>query len=242
MLSRWRAQRGVTLVELMIASAIALIALAALVTAYSATAYHSSRYLHKAHLYQQLYTLMHTMVRDIRRAGYWSFDPDLRSAADNPFEHSVNRLRIQSYPDEAPDSCILFAYDLDKDGLVGVGRCNSNGCPGQTDADNVEQFGYRLRGGLAQARYGGDTLSCDSGHWQAVTDPDIELTRFTFTPHAVCSNLDDADANCEPHAARLIQRLVEIRLSGHKRGQRDTPLTLSAWVRIRNDRLVAGSR
>ena len=241
MLSAWRTQRGVTLVELMIASVIALIALAALVTAYSATAGHSSQYLHKAHLHQQLHTLMHAMVRDIRRTGYWSFDPGLRSAADNPFEDSTNRLRIQSYPGEAPDSCILFAYDLDNDGLVGVGRCSPDACSGPTDSDNVEQFGFRLRDGLAQARYGGNTLSCDSGHWQAVTDPDIEITRFAFTPHAVCSNLDDANADCEPAAARLIQRLVEIRLSGHKRGRSDTPLTLSAWVRIRNDQLLEGS-
>jgi type II secretory pathway component PulJ len=228
----------VTLVEVMIASVIALIGLAALVTAYSATAGHSAKYLNKAHLHQQLYTLMHTMVKDIRRAGYWSFDPALHSATDNPFQDNRNRLRIQSYPGEAPDSCVLFGYDLDKDGLVGVGSCETPTCPGQTDSDNVEQFGFRLRNGVAQARYGGDMLSCASGYWQAVTDPEIEISSLVFAQHTTCSNIVDASEDCGPVAVRLIRRAVKIQLSGHSRGQPDTQLTLSAWVQVRNDQLV----
>ena len=238
MLNPRRTQRGVTLVELMIASVIALIALAALLTAYSATAAHSAQYLNKAHLHQQLHSLMHTMVRDIRRTGYWNFDPNLSSATDNPFQDSVNRLRVESYPGQAPDSCILFAYDLDRDGMVGIGRCDAHTCAPQTDSDNVEQFGFRLRDGLVQARYGGDTLRCDSGHWQAVTDPGIQVTRLSFTQHTVCTNLDDPEADCEPHAVRMLGRLVEIRLSGHHGARADSPLTLSAWVRVRNDQVL----
>lgn len=241
MLSPRRTQRGVTLVELMIASVIALIALAALLTAYSATAAHSAQYLHKAHLHQQLHSLMHAVVRDIRRTGYWSFDPALSSATDNPFQDSVNRLRVESYPGQAPDSCILFAYDLDRDGMVGIGRCDAHACGARTDSDNVEQFGFRLRDGLVQARYGGDTLRCDSGHWQAVTDPGIAVTLLNFTLHETCSNLDNASAVCEPHAARILQRLVEIRLSGHQRARPDRQLTLSAWVRVRNDQVLGAA-
>jgi prepilin peptidase dependent protein B len=240
MLNPLRTQRGVTLVELMIASVIGLIALAALLTAYSATAVHSASYLRKAHLHQQLHGLLHTMVRDIRRAGYWSFDPGLESAAENPFQAGVNRLRVQAYPGEAAGSCILFAYDLDKDGMVGVGSCNGNACAAQTDRDNVEQFGFRLHNGLVQTRYAGDTLRCDSGHWQAVTDPGITVSYLSFTHHTACTNLDNPSADCEPHAARILQRLVDIRLSGYQRARPDTTLTLSASVRIRND-LVPGS-
>jgi prepilin peptidase dependent protein B len=233
-LSPRRTQRGVTLVELMIASVIAL-------TAYSATATHSAQYLHKAHLHQQLHGLLHTIVRDIRRSGYWRFDPELSSAIDNPFQDNVNRLRVGSYPGQAPDSCILFAYDLDKDGLVGIGRCDAHACGAQTDGDNVEQFGFRLRDGLVQARYGGDTLRCDSGHWQAVTDPGIAVTLLSFTLHENCTNLDHASADCEPHAARILQRLVQIRLSGYPRARPDGQLTLAAWVRVRNDQVLGAA-
>ena len=178
------------------------------------------------------------MVRDIRRAGYWSFDPDLGSAAENPFQSGVNRLRVQAYPGEAAGSCILFTYDLDKDGMVGVGSCNGSTCAAQTDSDNVEQFGFRLHNGLVQTRYGGDTLGCDSGHWQAVTDPGIAVTLLNFTLREVCTNLDNTSADCEPHAARILQRLVEIRLSGYQRARPDRPLTLSASVRVRNDQVL----
>jgi type II secretory pathway component PulJ len=225
----------------MIASVIALIALAALLTAYSATATHSAQYLHKAHLHQQLHGLLHTIVRDIRRSGYWSFDPELSSASDNPFQDNVNRLRVGAYPGQAPDSCVLFAYDLDKDGLVGIGRCGAKGCSARTDGDNVEQFGFRLRDGLVQARYGGDTLRCDSGHWQAVTDPGIAVTLLSFTLHENCTNLDHASADCEPHAARILQRLVQIRLSGYPRARPDGQLTLAAWVRVRNDQVLGAA-
>jgi type II secretory pathway component PulJ len=225
----------------MVASVIALIALAALTTAYSATASHSSQYLMKAHLHQQLHSLMHTLVRDIRRTGFWSFDPGLRSAAENPFEHSHNRLRTGAHRDEPAHSCILFAYDLDQDGLVGVGRCRGNACGGETDRDNVEQFGFRLRDGRAQMRYGGNSLSCNSGHWQALTDPGIEIHAMTFTTHSTCLNLEPGGTDCQPPAARLVRRLVEIRLSGRQRRRPDTALTLSAWVRVRNDQLMTGA-
>ena len=241
MLSSPHGQGGVTLVELMIASLLALFALAAVVTAYSATSGHAVQYLHRAHLRQQLHTLMHAMVRDLRRAGYWSFDPRLRPATDNPFQNDTNRLSIHAYPGEAPNSCILFAYDLDRDGRVGVGRCPAGGCSEETDSDNVEQFGYRLRDGLVQARYGGSSFSCDAGHWQSLTDPDIAIARLEFTRHAVCTNLSDAHAACRSDAPGLVERAVEVRLSGHRRSRPGTTITLPRWLGIRNDRLLEGA-
>lgn len=240
MLMHRNTQRGVTLVELMIASVIALIALAAVVTAYSATASHSAQYLRRAHLQQQLHSVLQLMVRDIRRAGYWSFDPALRSAADNPFANGANQLRTGAYPGEPPHSCVVFAYDLDSDGLVGTGSCKADACGAQTDRDNVEQFGYRLRDGRVQARYGGDALSCESGHWQALTDPDIRVEALAFTLESACVNLRNSEAACASHEPRLVGQLVGIQLSGHAGARPETLLTLSALVRVRNDRLVAG--
>jgi type II secretory pathway component PulJ len=183
---------------------------------------------------------MHAMSRDIRRAGYWHFDPDARAATDNPFQGGANGLHIDAYPGQAPDSCILLAYDLDRDGRVGISSCRAGGCGPQADGDNVEQLGFRLRDARVQSRYGGRTLECDSGYWQAVTDPGIEITRLTFAQHAICSNLDDVQAGCTPDATRLVRRLIEIRLSGHQRGRPGAPVSLSAWVRVRNDRLLRG--
>ena len=237
MLSQHHEQHGATLVELMIAGLIALIALSAVVTVYSASARHSAALLQQAQLHQQLHTLMQLMSRDLKRAGYWYFDPGVRPATDNPFQNSTNRLQVQAYPSERPDSCILFAYDLDQDGLVGVGVCSDTDCPDDTDDDNVEQFGFRLRDAKLQARYGGPVLDCEGGYWQTLNDPAIEITGLGFTRHARCLNLRESDRACTADVPQLVQRVLQIQISGQLRNKPDSNRTITRWLRIRNDRL-----
>jgi prepilin-type N-terminal cleavage/methylation domain-containing protein len=240
MLTYHHKQRGVTLVELMIASVIALIALSAVLTVYSASARHSTGLLQQAHLHQQLHALMHLIGRDLKRAGYWHFDPGFRAPSDNPFQNSTNQIRIQAYAGHSPDSCILYAYDLDQDGLVGVGVCKDTDCADETDDDNVEQFGFRLHGARVQSRYGGSGLECDSGYWQTVNDPAIEITQLRFTQHSSCLNLLETDRECTPDAPQLIQRALEIQLSGQLHNRPDSNTAIAQWVRIRNDQLREG--
>ena len=241
MLKHHSLQTGMTLVELMIASVIALIALSSVITVYSATAHHSSQQLQQAHLHQQLHGLLHLISSDLKRAGYWSFSPKLLAPSANPFQNPANQVRVQSYAGENPDSCILFAYDMDQDGLVGVGRCDDSGCASQTDDDNVEQFGFRLRDARVQSRYGGTDFDCESGYWQTVNDPDIEITRLRFEQRSHCLNLVENDRDCTPESAQLIQGGIEILLDGRLSNKPDTGITFSQWVRIRNDLLREGN-
>ncbi|MCO6413431.1 MAG: prepilin-type N-terminal cleavage/methylation domain-containing protein [Thiogranum sp.] len=234
-------QRGITLIELMIATTIALFALSVVLTVYSTTARHSTLHLQRTHLHQQLHATLHLIAGDVRRSGYWQFDPRTQSPGDNPFQNAVNDVRHAAYPGEAADSCILFAYDLDRDGLVGVGQCKGASCAQGEDEDNVEQFGFRLRDGAIQSRYGGTELSCNSGYWQAVTDPEIEITRFRFTRHIDCDNLAAQEQACSDTAPRLMRRAVELQMSGRQRRHPDVRLDISTWVRLRNDRLVEGA-
>ncbi|GMQ83506.1 MAG: hypothetical protein BMS9Abin06_0241 [Gammaproteobacteria bacterium] len=240
MLNRHNLQRGMTLIELMVAGVIALIALSSVLTVYSATATHSSQQLQQAHLYQQLRGMMHLIGSDLKRAGYRSFSPNLLAPSDNPFQNQTNQVRIQSYTGESPDSCILLSYDLDQDGLVGVGRCDGSGCTNQTDDDNVEQFGYRLRDVRIQSRYGGNTFDCESGYWQTVNDPDIEITQLRFAQQSQCLNLIENNRDCSSGASQLIQGGIEIQLDGQISNKPDTAVTLTHWVRIRNDLLREG--
>jgi len=240
MLTDHHQQRGVTLVELMIASVIALIALSAVLTVYSASARHSTGLLQQAHLHQQLHALMHLIGRDLKRAGYWHFDPRFRAASDNPFQNPTNQVRIQAYTGNSPDSCILYAYDLDQDGLVGVGVCADTDCADETDNDNVEQFAFRLHGARLQSRYGGFDLDCDSGYWQTVNDPAMEVTRLQFTQYSSCLNLLETDRECTPGAPRLIQRALQVQLSGQLRNRPGSNTTITQWIRIRNDQLREG--
>ena len=241
MLNACHRQRGLTLVELMIAGVIALIALSAALTVYSATARHSVQQLQRSHQHQQLSALLHLISSDLRRAGYWAFDPVSDSSGRNPFQNTGNRLRILQFDDEAPACCVLLAYDLDRDGQVGVGRCGISGCDAGTDDDNVEQFGFRLHSARLQARYGGKTFNCASGNWQTLNDPNIEITRLQFMLHAQCTNLADSKFDCAPGKPKLTQRAVEIRIEAQLFNKPDTVISANAWVRIRNDHLMEGA-
>lgn len=239
MLSAHPCQRGITLVELMIAGAISLVALSAALTVYSATAHHSTLQLRSAHLHQQILGILYLVSRDLRRAGYWHFDPPRQSPVDNPFQRSENRVRSGTFPGEAADSCILFSYDLDRDGLVGVGQCDKGHCPPLSDDDNVEQFGYRLHHGALQSRYAGSGLACDAGYWQALNDPDIRITHLRFGLRAHCINLLDRTAPCDDAAPQLVQRLVSIDIGARLEPDPDSQIRLVQWVALRNDRLQA---
>jgi len=240
MLRTRRSQAGITLVELMVAGAIGLIALSALLTVYSATAIHNTQLLQQAHLHQQLRSLMFLISTDLKRAGYRAFFPGLLAASDNPFQNPINQVRTHAYGEESRNSCILFAYDLDQDGLVGIGRCGATGCDNLTDDDNVEQFGYRLRNAWIQSRFGGTGFNCDSGYWQTVNDPDIEITQLHFEQHSRCVNLVEVGSTCTPAAAQLTRSGIQIRIKGQLRNRVDTAILLTHWVRMRNDLFKAG--
>ncbi len=239
MLNPIQKQHGVTLVELMIASSIGLIAIAAILTVYTATAQHASHQLRSAHLKQQLHAMLHLMANDIQRAGYWHFDATTQPPADNPFNSGDNRLRTGTYLEELSDSCLLFAYDLDRDGHVGIGQCRNQICLQDTDNDNVEQFGFRLREISIQSRYAGDSVGCESGYWQTLNDADIEVLLLQFRLLEHCSNLLSPEEPCADRSAGITQRAVSITLSGQLINQADSRIDLERWVVLRNDILEA---
>jgi type II secretory pathway component PulJ len=185
--------------------------------------------------------ILQLISRDLRRAGYWQFDPAQQHANDNPFQQGENLVRSGAYPNEIAASCILLAYDLDQDGLIGVGQCNNGRCSSALDDDNVEQFGFRLRNKGVQSRYGGKSLSCASGFWQTLNDPDIEVTRLQFNLQQHCINLTNSEWPCGNSDSQLIQRAVRIDLAAHIRSQSDTSTSLTQWVSLRNDQLQASA-
>jgi type II secretory pathway component PulJ len=162
----------------------------------------------------------------------------MQSPVNNPFQTGNNRLRTGEWPQENARSCILYSYDLDEDGRVGIGRCPNTVCAAETDSDNVEQFGFRLRERKLQSRYAGHSFQCDNGNWQAVSDPNIEITALEFTLSTHCVNLRSANADCQPNAPSLNSRSVAIHLQGQLQNQPDTRITVRQSVHIRNDLLV----
>lgn len=233
---RARGQRGFTLTELMIGSSVGLIVIAGAIQLYVVNLRATADNLRLSRLNQELRATMNLLHDDLRRAGYWSFTPDRAVPTDNPFHNTINRLRIGQVAGEANASCVLYSYDLNGDGRVGIGA--TGGGP-LTNTVNLEQFGFRLRNGQVQMRNGGNGFDCRSGSWQAITDPDTEVTQLRFTLTQTCSNLDDLEHGCTAGDPALVQRHVAIAIAARSRSDQRVFQQLDSTVAIANDLLLA---
>lgn len=162
MLSR---SRGLSLVELMITITLGLLLMAALTAVFSNTLGVNSRSLKLSQLNEEAVTLMYLIEGDVKRTGYRGdaaeliYDPTNASTAFN------NTLTISQLSGEALNSCILFSYDVDGDGV---------------HDGNSENFGYRLSEQKVQRRR--DSATCDEGGWEDLTANDlVTVDALTFT-------------------------------------------------------------
>lgn len=158
-------QHGLSIVELMITITLGLLLMAALTAVFANTIGVNSRSLKLSQLHEEATAAMELMVSDLRRAGYRGdaakliYDPTNASTAFN------NTVVVGQLTGEAVNSCILFAYDADADGV-------HDGAS--------ENFGYRLNNGQLQRRQ--SSAGCDSGGWQSLTTSSmITVTDLDFT-------------------------------------------------------------
>lgn len=230
-------ERGFTLTELMVGSTVGLIVVAGALQLYMLNLRAATDNLRLSRLNQELRATLDLLHNDLHRAGYWSFAPGVDSPADNPFQNEDNRLRLGHAPGENDASCILYSYDANADGRVGVGAAGSPGL--STSTANLEQFGFRLRNGQVQMRNGGGSFDCRSGSWQAITDPDTEITTLHFALTETCSNLRDPATACASGAPALLQRRVTLAIDGHSRSDSRVHQQLTSTVAIANDLLLA---
>lgn len=233
-----KSQRGITLVELMIAGTIGLISVSAVITIFQATARQTIRQLETAHLHSSAQGILELICTDVRRAGYWRLSPDKDQLRKNPFNSLANHIRTGATKGEQAESCVLFAYDLDKDGKLGTGKCPAKGCAPYADSDNVEQFGYRLKKNAIQMRYAGKQFNCQNGYWQALTDNTLVVTEFTIKLKSVCLNLSQSTEPCNINVDRQEVRSIDISLAAHSIRKRSIKIDLKRHIEIRNDRFV----
>lgn len=248
-----RLQAGVSLVELMIGSAIGLIVIGGVVAMYATTVKSGGDSLKAARLDQELRAVMEIMNRDIRRAGYLGVDPedtDIATAGDpeaayiaaltgNPFMQAGNDITVSAATGETANSCITYSYDLNGNRTVGVGSGTAG--TGEDSGTIVEQFGFRLQQGAIDMRSGrsggGDTtFTCNSGTWEAITDSAIQITGLTFTLSTTTNNLSSPGNACGSGNTCQDVREVAIVLSGELSGDASVSETISSTVKIRNDR------
>lgn len=229
-------QSGFSLTELMVGSTVGLLVIASALHLYALNVRATADTLRVSRLNQELRATLTLLHDELRRAGYWAGEPGLTQPQHNPFQTSANDLRLGNAVGEAADSCILYSYDANGDRLVGVGPSGMAGAT--TSTDNLEQFGFRLRNGQVQMRNGGTQFRCAGGSWQAVSDPDTEVTRLAFALEETCINVTDTAQPCATGAPALLRRSVRIVIAARGRSNPAIVQRLDTTVSIANDKLV----
>jgi len=176
---KYRNQKGLTLVELLISITIGLGILAAASSFYVTTAITSASSIASSRLNHELTTLMSVMVQDIRRAGY-SGHSDVKTAPlSNEFSSADETALTIS------GQCILYAYDADDDGVL----------------DDQDIIGFKLDTNTVWMRRQGDVNDanddCSDGDdtWLKITDSEmIKVTTLTFdSSSSECLNTREPD-------------------------------------------------
>lgn len=228
---RRSAQRGVSLVELMIGAAVSLMIVAAGSVLTVSNLREQRTLLHEAQLMQNLRTAADVVARDLRRAGYW--DRAVGVAGTSVGEVVVNPYASIDFTDAAPDQ-VQFGY----------ARQAIDSVPPATAvaiAVTDPRLGFRLRNGAIDIDLG-------RGNWQALTDRGrLIVTTFRLTPRVTeidlgshcarsCETGDsNGDRSCPP---RQQLRSLAIEMTGRLPESAVVSRTLRTEIRVRNDAVV----
>ena len=212
------AQRGLSLVELLVGVAIALFIAAAGTTLLAGNLRESRNLLLEARLMQDLRTATDVISRDLRRAGFWGaatngvWSPDSTGSAANPY--------VAVAPGSAASDAVSFRYSRDS--------AENN------VVDTNEQFGFRLRNRVIEMQLG-------AGNWQALTDAGtLDITEFSVTPTVQEIDLrGDCTQACPPDSTscppRQQVRSLALVVTGRSTTDSSVIRSLRSTVRLRND-------
>ncbi len=220
-----RTQRGLSLIELMVAIAISLIVIAAALSLFGHQLRESRSVQVELRLMQDLRSAVDLIGRDLRRAGHWGnasagvWQRDTEGAVVNPYAF----VTIASNQ---------VAFNFSRDGAE------------NNSVDNNEQFGFRLRAGVVEFLLGGGN---SGANWQALTDANtVTITSFTVTPSVqsvsldsmcptACSAADSTAAVCPPK--QQLRSLV-VALTGRSVTDIKVIRNVENQVRLRNDAIT----
>ncbi|MBH1932095.1 prepilin peptidase-dependent protein [Serratia rubidaea] len=146
--------RGFTLPEVLLAMAAGSLIMLATTKAYPALRQQSAAFLGAYQLELRLRQAAFGIEKDLRRAGFCA-----GRCAGRP-------LTIARHAGEEADSCVIVAYDLNRNGRW------------ETAGDEAEKFGYRLRAGRLERQRG--VSQCNGGGWENLFERD-EVRIETFS-------------------------------------------------------------
>jgi len=207
MMKLQRRQFGLTLIEMMIAMLIGLIVMAATMGIFLISLKSNVDTLKMVRLNQELQAASTIMSRDFRRAGYWG-----TPATANAYAAETNT---------AIANCILFAYDVESDGLAG-GAMDYIGYKWVDDGLGASGNEGHLEIKVSAA----DFDVCTGTGWSPITDNTVVLiSQPTFTVDSVTVG-----------SATFIS--IEIILTGILKDDEDVSRTITEKIRLRNDIVI----
>jgi type IV pilus assembly protein PilW len=225
-------QIGFTLIEMMVALVLGLIVLSATIHIYITTVGSSSSIIKSARLNHDLESVMTLMINDIKRSGYWGLAVLQADSRNSPFTAATTNIQI---PD---DSCILYSYDANGDGVV----------------DDDEYYGFKFEDSTIKMRKTGTTTAdCGDGTWEEFIDGNqLTITAMQFDFAAVaglpatsrCYNITTDTVTDAAACAGVVtgdnvaeKRLVNIQLTGQVTSDTAVTRTINGTVEVRNSRL-----
>ncbi len=222
MMARRIRSRGLSLIGLLVGTAMGLVVVAAAGSVVASHQRDQRAALLEARLMQDLRSTAELVARDLRRAGHWSaaasgvrLDGDDAAPIANP--HAAISTAA------SPSSAVALSF--------------SNGGSDPLVVDDSERFGFRLRGGAVELQLG-------ATNWQAISDPatlvvtafqvaptveEISLAAFCAAPCAAGSTV------CPP---RQQVRSFTITLAGRSTTDAALVRSLRTTVHARNDVVV----
>ena len=216
-----RAQRGLSLIELMIGLAIGLFITAIGGTLLASHVRENRSLLLEARLMQDLRTAADVITRDLRRAGQWG------GASSGVWLAGTTNVIANPYaavsPDSAASDAVSFRYSRD---------ATENNV-----VDSNEQFGFRLRNGTIEMLLGG------SG-WQALTDAGtLTVSGFSVTPSVERIDLQGSCSKACPAGSTICPPRQEVRslallISGRSATDANVTRNVRSQVRLRNDSFI----
>lgn len=224
------AQAGLSIVELLVGVAIALIIVAGGLTLLANFTGENRRLLLETRLNQDLRAAMDVVTRDLRRAGYWQGSAAGTWVEGGPNVPAQNAYR--SFYDSACNAVTLGAsapspaapapyvcYAVAQDGNNTV-----------NETTRAELFGFHLANGVLYAVING-------GAQQALTDSGtLTVTDFVVSPSS--QNIPMAGfckVTCTVNCPRVIIREFEVVLRGISPSDPQIQRQLRSNVRVRND-------
>ncbi len=217
---RRRPRRGITLVELLIGSAVGLLVVSGALTLMARNLGTARNLLAEAKLNQDLRTAMDLIVRDLRRSGWWG------NALQGTLVVGAGSTTTQNPYATVGGDVQSLSYGFSRDSTE------------NNALDSNEQFGFRVDHGKLQMQDG-------SGQWQDMTDTGamtivegglaIVPSVTTLPLGNLCPKVCSAGT---PNCPQTQVRNYSVTLTALSARDPAIMRTLRSTVRLRNDRLA----